>query len=355
MRDRAILRAFAETPWAILPSKYEQIVALLERHAAGDKPTKEEIHARLGGGPAPRPSPSKSGAVAVLPVYGVISQRMNLLMEMSGGTSTEILGKQIDALADDPGIKAIVLDVNSPGGSVFGVTELAAKIRSARERKHVVAVANSLAASAAYNIAAQASEVVVTPSGLVGSIGVLMEHLDVSKAMEMEGVKPTLIHAGKYKVEGNSYEPLGDEARAHLQAMAEDYYVSFIGDVAEGRRVSRAKVRSDYGQGRVMTAEHARAAGMVDRIATLDEVIEKLVGGKRASGPRAEADEAEPHDTIWVDRAAVTIAVADAFKADGAVAETIAQVTQAEQELAAQAAEQNAAARRRWLELERLR
>lgn len=322
MRDRALMRAFMETPWAILPAKLEQMRAVVVMHAAGIRLSQEEIAARVGGAVPSKPSAQRTGVVAVLPVFGVIAQRMNMLTEMSGGTSTEVLGKQIQTLAADPGVKAIVLNIDSPGGSVFGVTELAAQIRAARESKKIVAVANSMAASAAYNIAAQASEVVVTPSGLVGSIGVLTEHTDISKALEAEGVTPTLIHSGEFKVEGNSYEPLSEEARATLQAMCDDYYVQFVGDVAAGRGVTRAKVRSDFGQGRVMTAENALKAGLVDRIASLDQVIAKLGGGS-ASSLSAEL-------------------------------ETPA-VTASAENTASDDAEKIAAARRRWLELERLR
>jgi signal peptide peptidase SppA len=336
MRDLTLLRAFEETPWAILEVKLAQIRDVLELHASGVKLTPEEIEARIGPAAANRPTATRAGAVAVVPVYGVISQRMNMMSQMSGGTSTEKLAADIRGLVADPGVKAIVLNVDSPGGSVFGVPELAAEIRKARESKHIVAVANSMAASAAYWIAAQADEIVVTPSGQVGSIGVFTEHVDVSGAMEREGVKSTLISAGKYKTEANPYEPLNDEARAALQAMVDDYYVAFIGDVAAGRKTSRAAVRSGYGQGRMVNAQAAVAAGMADRVATLDQVIAKLGGSKQAAGPVAEA-------------------VTDTFKAGGEVAETIAQVVQDAQELAAQAAEQNAAARRRWLELERLR
>lgn len=336
MRDLTLLRAFEETPWAILEAKLAQIRDVLLLHASGVKLTQEEIEARVGPAAANRPTASRAGAVAVLPVYGVIAQRMNLMTQMSGGTSTEKLTADLRALVADPGVKAIVLNVDSPGGSVFGVTELAAEIRKARESKHIVAVANSWAASAAYWIASQADEVVVTPSGQVGSIGVYMEHVDISGALEREGYKATLVSAGKYKVEGNAYEPLTDEARAALQASVDDYYVQFVGDVAAGRKTSRATVRAGYGEGRMLNAKAALEAGMVDRIATLDEVIAKLGGSKQAAAPVAATENK-------VEAGAVEVHLNEPFEIE------------VYKDPAATAAEQNAAARRRWLELEALR
>lgn len=286
-RIERVRRAAAATPWAIMPEKLEEIAALLEIRSEGQL-SAEEIRARIGD-PERRQS-MKAGGVAVLPLYGVVSQRMDMMTEMSGGTSTEKFGARFDQAMNDPDIGAIVIDVDSPGGSVPGVEELAAKIHAARGKgKRVIALANSLAASAAYWIASAADEFVVTPSGMVGSIGVYTIHEDYSEALEKAGIKTTVIRAGKFKAEGNPYEPMSDEALAAAQEQVAEIYDRFVGNVAKHRGVTVAKVEAGFGQGRVMSAQKALAAGMVDRIATMEDVLTELgVSRGRYASARAE-------------------------------------------------------------------
>jgi len=179
----------------------------------------------------------------------------------------------------------VVLDVDSPGGAVNGVEELADEMLRARGQKPVVAVANTLAASAAYWIATAADEVVVTPSGEVGSIGVFAVHEDFSAALEAAGIRVSLVSAGKYKMEGNPYEPLGDEGRAALQERVDDYYGMFVGAVARGRGVAAKDVREGFGQGRLVGARQAVELGMADRVATLDETLDRVA--RRVAGNRS--------------------------------------------------------------------
>lgn len=217
------------------------------------------------------------GSVAVIPIRGIISQRMNMMSEISGagGTSTEKLTAQFRQALEDGNCKAIVFDVDSPGGSVAGITELASEIYNSRSKKPSTAVVNSMACSAAYWLASAAKEVVCTPSGQAGSIGVYMIHQDVSEAYAKEGVKNTIIKAGKYKTEGNPYEPLSDEARAALLSNVEDYYDMFVKGVAQNRGTSQAAVRDGYGQGRSLLAADAVKQGLVDRVGTMDDVLGK--------------------------------------------------------------------------------
>lgn len=156
------------------------------------------------------------------------------------------------------------------------MSELADEIASARAQKPVVAIANSLAASAAYWIGCSASEFYVTPGGEVGSIGVWQAHFDYSQAFAAEGIQPTLVSAGKYKVEGNPYAPLDEEAQGFMQSRVDDYYASFTQAVARGRGVPIAQVRDGMGQGRVLGADAALAQRMVDGVATFDDVVRKM-------------------------------------------------------------------------------
>lgn len=264
-------------PWAILESWLVDSLAFKEG---------EEIKARFDA--AQRPAAQGGQGVGVVQIIGPISQRTTLLEALFGyGTSTNTIGAEVKALVADPGVKAIVLDIDSPGGSAFGVQELAQIVLDAREIKPVVAVANSLMASAAYWIGSAATEVVATPSAMVGSVGVVVVHMDESKALEKLGVKPTFITAGKYKAEGDPAQPLSDGARDRLQEMVDQYYAAFVGGVARGRGVSVADVRTNYGQGRLLTSREAYSAGMIDRIGTLDETVGRVLGGKRGQMARA--------------------------------------------------------------------
>jgi signal peptide peptidase SppA len=196
------------------------------------------------------------------------------------------------AAVQSPDVGAIVLDVDSPGGLVDLVPETAAEIRDARGTKPIVAVANTMAASGAYWIAAQADELVVTPSGSVGSIGVYMVHEDWSGFNEQQGIQPTYISAGEYKTEGNPDEPLSDEARADWQQEVDDLCAMFVADVAAGRGVTAQQVRDGYGKGRTLIADRALAAGMVDRVDTIETVIGALLVPGSTGGAAARAGRA---------------------------------------------------------------
>jgi len=286
MKYTRIIEAVTSTPWAILPAKLAVIRDLIAFRAAGGKLTADEIQARLEVEPIGAASGSKragTNGVAIIPITGTIMPRANLMSEYSGGTSVQSLTKQLRAALNDPEVGSILLDIDSPGGQVSNVPELAAEILASRGDKPIVAVANTLAASAAYWLAASADEIVVSPSAEVGSIGVLAMHQDVSQALEREGVVVNFIHAGKYKVEGNPYQPLDDEARGAIQARVDDYYDMFINAVAKGRGVKASDVRGGFGEGRVVGAKEAVRLGMADRVATLDETIARLQNGRRRS------------------------------------------------------------------------
>lgn len=281
-------------PWAILPSYLRTMQEILTLRASGIRLSEDEIRSRIEAARAARGQRTEAPqqtSIGVVRVWGVISHRAAQVDDISGpsGSSAETLTDQIHALAAEPAIGAIVLDVDSPGGSVFGVPELADEIRSARAKKPIIAVANAMAASAAYWIASQATEFVVTPSGQVGSIGVYTMHEDWSENLKKDGIGVSLIKAGKYKIEANPFAPLDDEARAALQKEVDAYYAMFTKAVAKGRGVDVEIVRSGFGEGRMANAKDAVAMGMADRIATLDEVIGELVAGQLPSGTRATA------------------------------------------------------------------
>lgn len=278
-------------PWALLPEKLAVITELIRERAEGHKLSDEEIVARLGDdrdrGAA---MPKTGGSIAVIPIHGVIAHRADSFEASSGGTSTELIGRMLNKVAADDEVGTIVLDIDSPGGSVEGVPELASKIAKLATKKPVIAHVNALAASAAYWLASQASEIVATPSGMAGSIGVYLLLVDQSEALAKEGITVNAISAGDNKLEGAPWAPLSDESRAHFQSQVNDVYGQFLAAVAKGRKVSVATVRDEFGQGRVYHAKDALARGMVDRIATLEDMLGQMAAGKWKGGKRADVD-----------------------------------------------------------------
>lgn len=271
-------RMFCSTAWAVQPDYLQSMLASLELLSAGGAVAEHTVAAlraesELQMARRQQIAASSGGAVAVLPLYGCISQRSSWFSYFFGGTTTEGFTLQFRQALADPNVTAIVIDIDSPGGSVAGVDELAAEIFAARGKKTIVAVSNTLAASAAYYIGVSASKFVVSPSSLTGSIGVYNTHEDDSAALAEMGVKITLISAGKFKVEGNSFEPLTPEARAAMQAMVDGYYKAFTKAVAKGRGVKTEDVVEGFGEGRVVMASDAVRLGMADKVGTLDSVL----------------------------------------------------------------------------------
>lgn len=289
-RRLAIAALERHTAWGLHP----QTLALLAAVARGEVSVAEVAaeQAPEAAGPQALRGAQATGGVALLRLQGLITPRASFLsMLFGGGGGLQTFRSQLREAVSSDDISAIVLDIDSPGGSTDLVAETAAELRAARTTKPIVAVANTWAASAAYWLAAQADELVVTASGEVGSIGVYTMHEDWSKFDEEFGVKTTLISAGKYKTEGNRFEPLAEEAEAAMQAKVDEYYGLFVADVAKGRGVAASAVRSGYGEGRMLTAKQAVAAGMADRVDTLEATVAKLVRNPSRARRRADADE----------------------------------------------------------------
>lgn len=282
MKHAMLISEFLSTPWALMPERITAFATVLATSAVrgprameDDDGGREKINA-FEARRAQAQARSSSGVIAVLPLYGSIFQRANMVTDFCGGTSTQEFAAAFRSALSDDAVAGVLIDIDSPGGSVYGTGELAEEIYQARGMKPVFAIANSLSASAAYWIGTAADQLYVTPGGEVGSIGVWSAHEDWSKAMSDAGVKTTLISAGKFKIEGNPYEPLADDARAFMQTRINDYYVAFTKGVARARDVPVGQVREGMGQGRVLGAEQALAEKMVDGVATFDDVVRKL-------------------------------------------------------------------------------
>lgn len=255
-----------------------------------------------------------SGGVATIPIYGLVTPKTSLLsLLFGGGGGLDMLKSQVSEAVGNPDVKAIVFDVDSPGGMIDQVPETAQVIRQARDAKPTVAVANTQCGSAAYWLASQAHEVIATPSAEVGSIGVYSLHKDMSKALQGEGINVTLVKAGKYKAEDSPFAPLTAEARDARQQTVDDFYTQFVNDVAQGRNTDAEAVMNGYGEGRSLGAKRAKSAGLVDKIATLDQTLSRMASGRARSRmtdssaasqdeftPEVESAEVSPEDKVRV-------------------------------------------------------
>lgn len=270
-------------PWGILPETLRSITEIVQLRVEGGGLAEDEIRTRLAAareGQGPRNQ--RGGSDGIIPIYGVLMPHANLMSEMSGGTSVDSIRASFRAFLADDSVSRIIFDVDSPGGSIEGITELTNEIRAARGIKPMTAVANFMMASCAHWLMSGVDEIVASPSSLVGAIGIYGTHVDQSGLDEQMGVKVTYVSAGKHKVEGNPHEPLGDEGLAHMQSLVNAAYEMFVRDEADGRGVAMKTVREGFGEGRVLHGQGAVDAGLADRVATLDEVREGKAPRMRA-------------------------------------------------------------------------
>ncbi|MDN2578931.1 S49 family peptidase [Aquibium sp. ELW1220] len=215
------------------------------------------------------------GGVATIPIVGSLVNRGAWIGASSGLVSYEGLSKQLSDAAADPEVSAILLDIDSPGGEASGMFTLAAQIAQVTQTMPVTALVNDMAASAAYGLASAASEIVVSPTSIVGSVGVVLTHLDRSGEMERKGVRATLIHAGRHKVDGHPFGPLSEAVHADLQAEVTKVHDQFVSLVAANRPgMTDHDVRAT--EARTYLGQDAIDVGLADRIATLDAVLAEL-------------------------------------------------------------------------------
>lgn len=263
-----VLAKIRETPWLITPEGLNLILGIVSRRVNGDKLTDEEIIAQLESVSTHGSDVGERGivqnGVGVLPIYGPIFGKANMMTEMSGATSLESFRNDFASMMGDSSIKSIILDIDSPGGTSEMVATTGEEIFAARGIKPVIALANGMAGSAAYWLGSQAEEFYVSPDGSVGSIGAYTVHEDQSALDAKQGIKYTYISAGPYKTEGNPHEPLTREGEDYRQEVINELYGDFLNVVAKGRNVSVDKVKSDFGGGRMMSANKGVIAGMVD-------------------------------------------------------------------------------------------
>lgn len=276
MNYENIYNMFDESVWNIIPAKFYEIIAFIELKIGGGDVSEEKIASITAAAKKERLDVGNIDGIAVLPLHNTMFPKANLMTKISGATSTEQFGRKFDQAVAAKNVKGIIIDVDSPGGSVHGLNELSDKIFDARGSKPIVAVANQMAASAALFVATAADDFLVSPSAITGHLGSFMVHGETSQRDHDQGFKFTVIRSGENKAEGHSVEPLTDKARAGLQSIVDGFGQMFIDHVARNRGVSSEMVASDFGRGRGVLAADAVDMGMADGISTLDQAIGKM-------------------------------------------------------------------------------
>jgi len=215
------------------------------------------------------------GGIAMVPVVGSLVTRAGSLDAESGLVSYDAVTGAVRAANADAAVTSILLDIHCPGGAATGAIECADVISSVAQKRPVIAVANSLCCSAAYLIAAAASQIVTTKTATVGSIGVVMLHLDRSKQLAEKGLVPTFVYAGKHKVDGNELQPLSSEVKSDLQAEVDQFYEMLVASVASHRpKLTPEAIRAT--EARTYLGAEAVAAGLADEVGTVERVIQRL-------------------------------------------------------------------------------
>ncbi|CAA7618307.1 S49 family peptidase [Magnetospirillum sp. SS-4] len=258
------------TPLLVARSKLDVILGALGPRLAGQAVS-------FDGDAAPSADVAvTSDGIAIIQVVGTLVARSGYLGAASGLTAYSDIAEAIEAAATDPGIRAILLDVDSSGGEVGGLFDLVDHIQAIRAQcgKPIWAVADEAALSAAYAIACTADRLYVTQTGEIGSIGVVAVHRDESGADAQAGLAWSFVHAGASKVDGNPHQPLSDSARATLQADVDALYGKFTTLVAERRRLSPDAVRAT--EAAVYRGDQAVAAGLADKVGTLRVALADL-------------------------------------------------------------------------------
>lgn len=255
-------------PWAIVPDHLTSL--------AHDMPGLEAAEHALEEGQATPNSPySVDDGVAIVPVQGTLSKRGLRFSGFTLLTSMREVGAVLRQAADDADVHAIMLDVESPGGTVDGIEELASAVLAAGQSKPLYAYADGLMASAAYWASCGARSIAASATAQVGSIGVVLMHREFSRALERGGVTFNVITAGRFKAAGNAVEPLSAEMRAYIQSGVDDVYEMFLAAVEKGRGMEREAVLA-MADGKIFLAEAARKAGLIDRVCSRSDFLKTI-------------------------------------------------------------------------------
>ena len=271
-----IWNRIAGEPWAITETALHTILEI----AARENESPQAVAAKLGRNLQNTYSVTERDGVAIIPVTGPLFRYANLFTMISGASSYELIARDFTAALESPQIKGIILDIDSPGGEVNGVSELSNMVFAARGKKPVVAYASGDAASGAYWIASAADEIVVSETSALGSIGV------VGMYQGKSGKSAEAVEIVSSQSPHKRLDPTTDDGRSRLQIRIDSMADVFIETIARNRNVSAENVQNHYGGGDVMIGAKAVSAGLADRVGSLEGLIAELSSPKKS--PRTE-------------------------------------------------------------------
>ena len=276
-------------PWAITPEMHSVILDIYAKHVMGDKLDAEglaSLEANLGRKLENERKPySVVDGVAVLPLVGVMAKKANMFMRISGGVSTQIFAQEFTHALNDPDVRALVINADTPGGAVEGTPDLAEVIYNARGTKPVLGWSDGTIASAGIWVVSAVDKVYISSDVVpTGSIGVVTQHTDYSRQEKKNGVKTTEITAGKYKRIASPYSPLSNEGKATIQGQLDYIYSGFVDAVSKHRGMDIEDVLSRAADGRIFIGRQGIEAGLVDGIKSFNEVMQEA--RELASGSR---------------------------------------------------------------------
>jgi len=205
--------------------------------------------------------------IAVIRIDGTIATGNQYNSDISG---SEVVGGELRAAADDPMVEAIVLRVNSPGGTPAGAQEIIEDLDYAKSRKPVVVSMGDMATSAAYWISSHADRIYANPDTMTAGIGTIWTFSDISTWMGREGYNTTIIKSGSMKDMGTDSRPLSEEEMAYAQKLVDDSFENFMGDILMQRNISRSEIEN----ARVIRGAEAQRLGLVDELGNLNDAID---------------------------------------------------------------------------------
>jgi capsid assembly protease len=261
-------------PWAISLDGMQLVLAVWSRGAMFLEAREKALQARDGQPLENAHEAYVRDGVAVIPVYGPLMRRASFFNAISGATSYSDIRKDLQLALDDAAVRAVILDINSPGGEVDGCAELADAIVAARAIKPIEVYVGGMGASAAYWLASAGARITCAETALLGSIGVRLAMVDESEKDAKEGIRSVEIISSKSP--GKRDKPMDDEVIARAQATVDALADVFIKKVAAQRGRKEADVLANFGQGDVMVGAGAVAAGLADRLGSLEGLIEEL-------------------------------------------------------------------------------
>src|SRR3990172_4125713 len=222
------------------------------------------------------------GDVGILRIRGVLCNHGDFFDLMFGHCPMDLVKDDFKLLVENASVRHILLDIDSPGGSVSGVQDLAKFIFASRARKNIIALANGQAASGAYWIASAAQQIfLASPTAMVGSIGVITFHVDVSERDKQEGVKITEIFRGQFKNVASENKPLSDEGQTELQRIVDLVYEQFVQEGAKARGLSIDFVTEVMANAQMHLGAGAIERRFADGIKSLEEILAMLKGEER--------------------------------------------------------------------------